>query len=340
MSTPQYPAGGASPHGQGADPYAPGLPAGAPPVPGPSNPHGAQHGQAPYAAPGEQNTPYGAPAAQPGPGVSGGQPWRPGGAAPGSQSPGHGDPFAAPGASSPAASRPFAAYAQVPVDPSALAAAAPLGAPSDPFAPPPQTRRQAGGAPQAPAAPAAAGPVASPAWSAAGDHGASAPIDFVPGITQDPPPRTPAPAAPAESPVATPPAATPEVSADAPFLPGPSGADDAAAETAAAAVSALVWDDGVEMALAGRVIIGRNPEAEEGSALAPVRDETLSLSKTHFDVEVSDEGAWLTDRHSTNGVTIVRGGERIVVKAGERTALVDGDALEMGDRIATFRSRA
>ncbi|GAA1745206.1 FHA domain-containing protein [Microbacterium paludicola] len=67
-----------------------------------------------------------------------------------------------------------------------------------------------------------------------------------------------------------------------------------------------------------------------------VRDETLSLSKTHFEIRVGPEGAVVIDHHSTNGVTIVRAGERIDARPGEPMPLSAGDALEMGDRIATF----
>jgi predicted component of type VI protein secretion system len=70
-----------------------------------------------------------------------------------------------------------------------------------------------------------------------------------------------------------------------------------------------------------------------------VRDETLSLSKTHFEIEVTADAVSVLDRHSTNGVTIVRDGTRIAADAGVRLPLEPGDALEIGDRIVTYRGR-
>jgi len=354
MSTPGYPGNGVDPYAQGQHPQNPAV--GAPPVPGAA-------GGAPQAGP-DAAAPQGAHA----------------GPRPGAYVPQSGDIFAGDGFAGNtdpgAAQRPFAAYAQVPVDPYALAAAAPLGALDDPYAPRAASERpgaasapfagtaDAGAGTSAQAAPAQpdpyaagvpaaysdapaayAGPAAAPAAP-----GAAGPIDFVPGITQDPPVTRAEPAArpepaPAEGagavwpghPEPAAPAAPAHPEAEAPFADEPG---DAAAEPEAAAGVELVWDDGSAQQLDGRVIIGRNPAPEEGATIAAVRDETLSLSKTHFEIDASGDGVWLTDRHSTNGVTIVRGGERIAATAGERTALQPGDALEMGDRAATLRGRA
>ncbi|WP_162893072.1 FHA domain-containing protein, partial [Microbacterium halotolerans] len=192
----------------------------------------------------------------------------------------------------------------------------------------------------------AAGPT-SPGWAEDGQSGggfalrgdddasSSPPIDFVPGITQDPPQR----------PAATPPdAAEPAVAGqDAPAASGhPTPEDDVDGETVVrvGAAAVLEWDDGTGLELDGRVVVGRNPAEEDGAAVVAVRDETLSLSKTHFEIVVESGTAWLIDRHSTNGVTIVRDGERIPAKPGERIRLVPNDVLEMGDRAAAFRGRA
>ncbi len=66
-----------------------------------------------------------------------------------------------------------------------------------------------------------------------------------------------------------------------------------------------------------------------------VRDETLSLSKTHFEAGAESSGGWVMDRHSTNGMTIVRDGVRIACPPGERVRIRLGDAIEIGDRIVT-----
>ena len=98
----------------------------------------------------------------------------------------------------------------------------------------------------------------------------------------------------------------------------------------------LIWDDGTRHTVGRRTLFGRNPSPEEGAVTVAVRDETLSLSKTHVEVDVGADGAWIIDRHSTNGVTIVRAGRRIPCVPGKREPLHAGDALEIGDRVVTL----
>jgi uncharacterized RDD family membrane protein YckC len=100
-------------------------------------------------------------------------------------------------------------------------------------------------------------------------------------------------------------------------------------------LAVLTWDDGVRMAVYGRTRYGRNPAVEPGIVSVPVRDETLSLSKTHFEIGGVASGPWVADHHSTNGTVLVRGGERHPLVPGLRTGLRDGDLLELGDRIAS-----
>lgn len=184
--------------------------------------------------------------------------------------------------------------------------------------------------PSAPSAPPAAPapPVARPAAPAA-----AVPTDgliaFVPGVTQDPP-APPASAAPAP---------VDELEEDTILVRRRGEPDVEDTRLVARRPSAVLeWDDGTRHTVSGRALFGRNPAGEDGVEAVTVRDETLSLSKTHFEIEVTDEGAFVVDRHSTNGVTIVRGGERIDAAPGERVALEPEDALEIGDRIATFKA--
>ncbi|GAA4774121.1 RDD family protein [Microbacterium gilvum] len=202
--------------------------------------------------------------------------------------------------------------------------------------------------------------------------GGGALIDRVPGITQDPPPAparaavqpaaaaaragaepTPARAVPEPTPTSavpepTPAPAGPAASApawsdddlsDETIIPGERSFDPLLDDTvvvrrpAARPTTSLIWDDGAAHTIDGVSLFGRNPSGD-GDRIA-VRDETLSLSKTHFSVDVDADGAWIVDLHSTNGVAIVRGDERIEVVPGERTALHEGDVLELGDRTAT-----
>lgn len=98
----------------------------------------------------------------------------------------------------------------------------------------------------------------------------------------------------------------------------------------------FTWDDGTRVSISRRTIFGRNPAPEDGAVIVPVRDETLSLSKTHFEAAAETSGGWVLDRHSTNGMTIVREGLRIACPPGQRVPIRLGDALEIGDRIVTI----
>jgi hypothetical protein len=115
----------------------------------------------------------------------------------------------------------------------------------------------------------------------------------------------------------------------------PPPAQRAALFAGAPVIAVLTWDDGTRMAVYGRTLYGRNPAAEQGAVAIAVRDETLSLSKTHFEVGGDAGGAWVADRHSTNGTTLVRDGGRIPLLPGLPTSLRPGDSLEVGDRRVT-----
>nr|WP_314845664.1 RDD family protein [uncultured Microbacterium sp.] len=98
----------------------------------------------------------------------------------------------------------------------------------------------------------------------------------------------------------------------------------------------FTWDDGSRVTVSRRTLFGRNPAHEDGAERVTVRDETLSLSKTHFEAAAEVSGGWVLDRHSTNGMTIVRDGERIDCPPGQRVPVRLGDAIEIGDRILTI----
>jgi predicted component of type VI protein secretion system len=99
-------------------------------------------------------------------------------------------------------------------------------------------------------------------------------------------------------------------------------------------VAVLMWDTGEQTAVYGRTVFGRDPFGGP-CATVVVRDETLSLSKTHFEVGGDATGAWLSDRWSRNGTVLRRGGERMPLEPGARVRIVAGDLLELGDRRAT-----
>lgn len=233
----------------------------------------------------------------------------------------------------------------------------------------PQSVPAASAASAAPAVPDPAAPVA-PASSSLPPRPAAPPapvaesgslIAFVPGITQDAPSRSEPPAQPEPeldatvqqhpvapvtppvppappAPVAAPPV-PPLPAAPAPAAPEAVEQDDDLEETRISVPGhrlVFTWDDGTRVSVSRRTIFGRNPAPEEGATLVPVRDETLSLSKTHFEAAAETSGGWVRDRHSTNGMTIVRDGQRIACPAGQRVPVRLGDAIEIGDRIVTI----
>ncbi|MGO4490436.1 RDD family protein [Microbacterium sp. 2RAF4] len=244
-------------------------------------------------------------------------------------------------------------------------AAAPTPAPAIPGLPQPAPASAPAPAPvpasvpaSAPGTPPSASIPPRPAAPAAPVADAGSLIAFVPGITQDAPARpapepetgpSPAleetiqqqPVAPVSPPAASPPAATPPAVPAAPAAPAASRAteeDDLEDTRISVPGHRLVftWDDGTRVSVSRRTVFGRNPAPEEGATLVPVRDETLSLSKTHFEAAAETSGGWVMDRHSTNGMTIVRAGQRIACPAGQRVPVRLGDAIEIGDRIVTI----
>lgn len=195
-------------------------------------------------------------------------------------------------------------------------------------------------------------------------HGGSV-IAFVPGVTQDRAPQVTAaasepnePTLHAAQPVPPMPANIPPVPSLPPVPPLPTAPidvtvvrEDIAPRASEADEEADVeqtrisipghrlvftWDDGTKAAVSRRTIFGRNPAPEEGAIIVAVRDETLSLSKTHFEAGAQARGGWVMDRHSTNGTMLVRDGHRIACVPGERVEVRLGDALEIGDRIVTI----
>ncbi|WP_047522452.1 RDD family protein [Microbacterium sp. ZOR0019] len=232
----------------------------------------------------------------------------------------------------------------------------------------PQSVPAASAASAAPVAPAPPAPASSslpprPAAPPAPVAESGSLIAFVPGITQDAPSRSEPPAQPEPeldatvqqhpvapvtppappAPVAAPPVAAPPVPplpvAPVPAVPEVVEQDDDLEETRISVPGhrlVFTWDDGTRVSVSRRTIFGRNPAPEEGATLVPVRDETLSLSKTHFEAAAETSGGWVRDRHSTNGMTIVRDGQRIACPAGQRVPVRLGDAIEIGDRIVTI----
>ncbi|GAA1852607.1 RDD family protein [Microbacterium koreense] len=256
----------------------------------------------------------------------------------------------------PAAAEPSAGAVQGPGAPLAPAVAAPPIQPTA-VAPDASGAPAASGAPGTPAAP---GTPPAPGTSVAPVADAGSLIAFVPGVTQPPPSSVGAPDArddeardatvvgrPAPTPASTP---TPTPAPYSPKEPEPEPEPPASVvepspegeDTEDTRISipghrlVFTWDDGTRATVSGRTLFGRNPAAEEAVTVVAVRDETLSLSKTHFEAAADASGGWVLDRHSTNGMTLIRDGRRLACPAGQRVPVRLGDALEIGDRIVTI----
>lgn len=217
------------------------------------------------------------------------------------------DALGAPAAAAPAAAEDVPAPLPIPPMAGFPSAAAAASLPVTPVAPPASTI-----APASPVRPAETTPVATTVSAPA----AGGVISFVPGVSQQ-----------SAKPVAAPAPAT--------IAPPAVPLDDTRMATGERALATMVWDDGTRQAVYGTTLFGRNPTPETGVHVAPIRDETLSLSKTHFEIGAEDGRLFALDRHSTNGVVVRRGAQRQTLVAGQRTPIHAGDVLEMGDRHVT-----
>ena len=107
----------------------------------------------------------------------------------------------------------------------------------------------------------------------------------------------------------------------------------------------LAFDSGERVVVDTLVLIGRRPEprqGEQGARLVTLRSADMSVSKTHAQVVVADDGALVvTDRGSTNGSTLLRQGMPRPLTGGRPTTLLEGDVVRLGDRSMTVeRGRA
>jgi uncharacterized RDD family membrane protein YckC len=105
----------------------------------------------------------------------------------------------------------------------------------------------------------------------------------------------------------------------------------------------LRFDSGDEAVLNGTVLIGRDPTTgigDDGVGLIRITDPTMSVSKTHMAIGVGGGEAWVEDRHSTNGVSVVRPqGETLRVDAGRRALVPVGGKVHFGDRWVEVQQR-
>jgi uncharacterized RDD family membrane protein YckC len=100
----------------------------------------------------------------------------------------------------------------------------------------------------------------------------------------------------------------------------------------------VAFDTGEQVVVDGLVLVGRRPQARPGEDvqhLVALPSSDMSLSHTHAQVRVADDGALVVmDRGSTNGTVLTRGGVSRPLTTGRPATLLDGDVLRFGDRSA------
>lgn len=104
---------------------------------------------------------------------------------------------------------------------------------------------------------------------------------------------------------------------------------------AAVVTVALELESGARHIIDGPALVGRNPQAAEGSGVILVRveDPTRSVSKNHAELGVDPAGLWLTDRGSTNGTVVSAPGRSPqVAEPGARVRVPMGSTIHVGDR--------
>lgn len=145
------------------------------------------------------------------------------------------------------------------------------------------------------------------------------------GVVAAPPPAEAAEAASTWSPppIAPVPAAPP--------APPASRVQDPGAQAAAT----LAFADGARVAASGITLLGRDPatgaDDPADTALLPLVDASMGLSKTHAAVTVDERGVRVTDRWSSNGTSVVHpdGGTR-QLEPGVPTAVEPGSTVRLG----------
>ena len=103
------------------------------------------------------------------------------------------------------------------------------------------------------------------------------------------------------------------------------------------AVVAAGPDSRLLRAVRGLTLLGRGPQPREGESaadLVALPSTDMSVSKTHAQLQLSDDGSLVVmDRGSTNGSVLIRQGVPRHLSAGRPVTLLDGDVLHLGDRV-------
>jgi uncharacterized RDD family membrane protein YckC len=106
----------------------------------------------------------------------------------------------------------------------------------------------------------------------------------------------------------------------------------------------LGFDTGEQVLVDGLVLVGRDPEAHQGEAVAhlvALPSPDGSLSRTHAQIGVADDGALVfMDRGSTNGSMLTRERVSRPLTGGRPATLLEGDVVRFGDRAMHVSTRA
>jgi hypothetical protein len=96
-------------------------------------------------------------------------------------------------------------------------------------------------------------------------------------------------------------------------------------------------DTGETVLVRGLTLLGRGPQPREGESVADLvalSSTDMSVSKTHAQLQLSDDGSLVVmDRGSTNGSVLIRQGVPRHLSPGRPVTLLDGDVLRLGDRV-------
>ena len=96
-------------------------------------------------------------------------------------------------------------------------------------------------------------------------------------------------------------------------------------------------DTGETVLVRGLTLLGRGPQPREGESVADLvalLSTDMSVSKTHAQLQLSDDGSLVVmDRGSTNGSVLIRQGVPRHLSPGRPVTLLDGDVLRLGDRV-------
>lgn len=124
-----------------------------------------------------------------------------------------------------------------------------------------------------------------------------------------------------------------------PASPVPTQPAAAAPEPPAARSALLTFRNGQTVVVNGRTLVGRSPVAPQGETfdqVVSIADTGRTISKTHFHLEWTTDGLWITDRGSANGVRVEHGGgSHVDLQSLTPHMLEHGDTVNLGTETFT-----